>query len=131
MSQNVELSVQEMINLEEAKTALSTLSLPIKVSFKIHRALKIVESGTQYFYTKRNEIVQKYAERDESGEVVMVNADSVKIKEGLIEECNNELVDLLSVTEIVPPHLLFTIDELGEGDLPYSVMEALSPLIKD
>lgn len=131
MSQNVELSVQEMINLEEAKTALSTLSLPIKVSFKIHRVLKIVESSTQYFYAKRNEIVQKYAERDESGEVVMVNADSVKIKEGLIEECNNELVDLLSVTEIVPPHLLFTIDELGEGDLPYSVMGALSPLIKD
>ena len=80
------MSLKSLINKE----------LPIKTSYSLSKLVKNLENEYKILMEKRNEFINKYAERDDKNKIVMSDSNElgrqqVKIKEGLIEECQAKL----------------------------------------
>lgn len=99
--------------------------LPVKMSFVLSRNLKKLREVVQDIDAKRNELLNKYGEKDDKGELIVADNGSVKIPdadkfmaelnevlnadvditldkvtEADIEKCDNEKYDSLTVDEI-------------------------------
>ena len=80
--------------------------------------------------TMRQEIIERYAKRDENGHVI-VNSENgtVDVDEGKIPELNKEL-DSLFNREIELESNKIKLDDIKDLDLTVGQIEALIPLIE-
>jgi len=85
-----ELPLSRIISAENSLKSLMEESLPIKLSVKIMRLYK--EINTKLFYLEENkeQIIEKYAERDENGEIKQNDEGSVVIS----NELNNMTMEV-------------------------------------
>ena len=86
----------EEINTNTAFQSLIEKDLPIRVSFQLARLLKKTSEEFDLLQQKRNELINKYAEKD--GDNVIVNPDgTIPLIKSKVTEFNSAIVDLYSV----------------------------------
>ena len=109
----------------------SDTSLPLKGAYKLNKIRKAVEKESEFYTEKFQEIIDKYAKKDDNGNVVFNDDESqIMIKEDMIEECNQALLDLQEL-EVQIENYNFTIDDLGDDlECTPDELEVLMPFME-
>lgn len=123
------MKLSEIKLLEDTLILLSQKELPFRVSYKISKMLSLTEKDAIFFTKKFRDIIQKYALRDEKGEIVF-EGDNVKIDSTFLSAAEKELAELndLDIDDI---DVFFTLEELENLEIKPSELQALLPFIKE
>ena len=110
----VTVNMEQIIDFRNNEAAFNEMSLPLKVAYKINKIKKAVEKEGDFYAEKFEEIVNKYAKKNENGDLVFnEDGSQIMIKEDVIDECNKELNDLQTL-EVEIDNYNLTIDDFGE-----------------
>lgn len=123
------ITMNQLIKFYKENGIFSNKVLPLKGAFKLNRIKKDIEKDFTFYQEKFKEILEKYAQRDEAGNIKFSDdGEQILIKEGLITECSKELEDLNSM-EIEIDNYDFNIEELGDIDCTPEELEILMPFL--
>ena len=108
---------------------LSQKDFKAKLAWSIARLLKSAEAEIQSFNDTRMNLIKKYGEKDESGELVTDEKGNCKINNEAVNEFSNELNDLVN-TEVEINANKIDIKLLEDIDFTPSDMAALEPFVE-
>lgn len=92
----IEINLNELLNSAGTLKILSTKSLKGKTAYKVARILREAEKELTLFNETRMNLIKKYGETKEDGELVTNENGDCTIKEEHIAAFNNEINDLLN-----------------------------------
>ena len=106
--------MEQIVDFKNNADFLGDAQLPLKAAYKINKLRKNVDSEFDYYSEKFREIVDTYAKKDENGNIAFSDDGAqILIQDGMVDECNQALVDLQSL-EIEIDNCNLTIDDLGD-----------------
>lgn len=124
----IQVKIGELLNSTEALQKLAGTELKAKLAWQVGRILKAAEAEIQSFNETRMNLIKKYGEKDENGELVTDEQGNCKIVEGDINEFSNELNDLIN-SEVEISGNKIKIDDLDKVDFTPAEMAQLEILI--
>lgn len=124
------LKAREIKNLNDTIQILLPLQLKMPFAYEVACIAREVRENDMMISTMRQEIIERYAKRDENGHVI-VNSENgtVDVDEGKIPELNKEL-DSLFNREIELESNKIKLEDIKDLDLTVGQIEALIPLIE-
>ena len=93
----IKVQLKDIIEGTEVLKKLAGQPLRGKVAFQISKILKRLEDELTLFNNTRVEIIKKYSQTDENGELISDENGNVKLKEETIEDFNKEITELLNM----------------------------------
>lgn len=123
------MKLSQIDSLKNTLNILSQKELSFKLAYKISTLTDQIEKDSEFFRNKFRDIVLKYAERDQEGEVVF-DGENVKIRQKDIPAAEKELDELNNV-ETTETNIFFTIDEFEGLEIKPSELQGLLPFIKE
>ena len=127
----VTVTMQQLIDFRDNGSFFNGASIPLKGAYKINKIQKAVEKEGEFYATKFQEILDKYAKKDENGDLIF-NEDGtqITIQEDKIVECNEALENLQNL-EIEINNYNLSIDDLGEDlECTPEELSALMPFME-
>lgn len=126
----VNVTMDQIIAFRNNGDLFANASLPLKVAYKLNKLKKAVEVEGEFYSNKFQEIVDTYAKKDENGNIVFSDdGNQIMIKEGMVDECNQALEDLQSLTVEID-NCNLTIDDFGDNiECTPEELEALMPFL--
>ena len=124
------LKAREIKNLNDTIKILLPLQLKMPFAYEVACIAREVRENDMMISTMRQEIIERYAKRDENGHVI-VNSENgtVDVDEGKIPELNKELDGLFN-REIELESNKIKLNDIKDLDLTVGQIEALIPLIE-
>ena len=106
-------------------------SLPLKGAYKLNKIKKAVEVEGEYYVEKFQEIVNKYAKKDDNDQLVFSeDGNQIMIKDGMVDECNQALEDLQNL-EVQIENYGLSLADLGEDvECTPDELEVLMPFME-
>ena len=124
----IKLKISDLLNSTETLQKLAQKDFKAKVAWQIGRLLKTAETEIQGFNETRMNLIKKYGEKDETGELITDDKGNCKINpEGAID-FNTELNDLLN-QEIEINANKISIEDLSESNFTPGEMAQLEAFI--
>lgn len=123
------MKIIDLINAKNAFDLNCKYDGDMQLALKVIKFVKAIETEANFYNKKYSEILLKYAEKDESGNVTQVDR-GIKIQKEHIEDFSSEIAKLNSV-DVEKPNFEFTVDELNKCDLTGNGLYALYPFIRD
>ena len=126
----VNVTMDQIIAFRNAGDIFRDYKLPLKVAYKLNKLKKAIEVEGEFYSNKFQEIVDIYAKKDDNGQIVFSDdGNQIMIQDGKIEECNQALEDLQTLTVEVD-NCNLTIDDFGEDiECTPEDLEALMPFL--
>ena len=124
----IQVKIGELLNSTEALQKLAGTELKAKLAWQVGRILKAAEAEIQSFNETRMNLIKKYGEKDEKGELVTDDKGNCKIVESGINDFSNELNDLIN-SEVEISGNKIKIDDLDKVDFTPAEMAQLEILI--
>ena len=126
----ITVKISELLNSVETLQKLSTKDFKAKLAWQIARLLKAAEAEIQSFNDTRIQLIRKYGEKGEDGQLITDENGNCKIVENEVGNFNSELNDLLnSIVEINGNKI--DIEQLEDLDFTPSEMSILEPFIEE
>lgn len=100
----MKLSNQQLVNSIGVLNKLTNMELPIKLSYELSKNIIKVDKELEVYNKERQKLINKYAEKDEEGNLKTNEDGTVRILD--IENWNNDLKDLLEIETNVDVHLI-------------------------
>ena len=127
----VTVTMEQIIDFRNSEGIFSDINLPLKAAYKLNKIRKAVEKEGDFYGEKFQEILDKYAKKDDNGELVFSeDGNQIMIKDDMIEECNKELNDLQTL-EVQVENYNLTIEDFGEGiECTPDDLETLMPFME-
>jgi hypothetical protein len=117
---------KRIIESYPALQQLGAIELPVKISFEIGRILRRFHEAHELFQEQRNKLLDKHAERDESGRRRAPVNGNILIADPLaFDEDLRQLLDCECEIGVSP----VALDRLGDIKLPAGVLACLDWLI--
>lgn len=126
----IQVTLNDILNNAEIFRELSTKVLPVKTAFKVARLIRELDKENITFDESRRKIIEKYAERDDNGVIKQTPEGNIQLQQDKIEECNNELVELLNTTIEINVDKI-NIDALSDIELTPAQMINLEAFIEE
>ena len=92
----IKVSIKDLIGSTEALQKLASMELKAKTSWQIGRILKSADTEIQSFNETRMNLIKKYGEKDENGELMTDDKGNCRILEEGVKEFTSELNDLIT-----------------------------------
>lgn len=126
----VNVTMDQIIAFRNNGDFFANATLPLKVAYKLNKLKKAVEVEGEFYTNKFQEIVDEYAKRNEDGSLLYSeDGNQIMIKDGMIEECNQALLDLQTLTVEIDNYNL-TIEDFGDDvECTTEELEALMPFL--
>ncbi len=124
------MKLQTIETLQSSLTQLKSQEMPLRLSYKFSKLLSKIEKDSEFFTEKTREVILKYAEKDENGNLVQTEDGNIRIQTGKIEEANKAMMELNDI-EVEDINITFTLDELDSLSIAPEVLQPLLPLIVD
>ena len=106
--------MEQIIDFRNNAGFFSDISLPLKGAYKLNKIRKAIEKEGEFYTEKFQEIIDKYAKKDENGNLIFSDDENqIMIKDDAINECNDALTNLQTL-EIEIDNYNLTIEDLGE-----------------
>lgn len=110
----VNVTMNDIVAFGQAEGIFNGVNLPLKVAYKLNKLKQAIATEGEFYSNKFQEIVDKYAQKDENGNIKFSEDGSqILIETDKIEECNNELENLQTLTVEIDNQNL-TIEDFGE-----------------
>jgi len=118
----IKLSNERIITEASRLAEISKKNLPIKVSYAIAKNISKIESELKTYNNERVKLIEKYAARDEKGQIKSDSNGQIIFKEDCQETWNQDIKALLSIENEIDIHK-FNISELdGYSITPAELM---------
>lgn len=124
------MNIITLINAANIFEKFAQTKLPSKLAYKIMKFCKGAAVEEEFYNSKRNEIIDMYAVKDENGQVVVSDNGTLSIMPDKINEANDMLRELNSI-EVDAPNIKFTLDELDGLELSMADMFVLDAFIEE
>lgn len=92
----IKVTMNDILNVEKVFKKLINQSLTGKKAFVMARLAREVEKEVTTFENTRMELIRKYANTDENGEMIVDDNGNVHLSEENVKSCNQELLEGLS-----------------------------------
>ena len=125
----IKVKIAELLNSTDTLQKLSQKDFKAKLAWSVARLLKNAEKEIQEFNDTRMELIKKYGEKDDQGELITDEKGNCKILPDSISEFTNELNELIE-TEIELNANKIDIDLLENIDFTPAEMALLEPFIE-
>lgn len=126
----INIKMSDLLNSTETLQKLSQKELKARLALSIARLLKEAEREIQNFNEVRMNLIKKYGEKDENGELITDDNGNCKIVPDGVEVFSKELNEAIS-TEIEINANKLRIDDLDNLDFTPSDMAVLEPFIEE
>lgn len=124
------MNIITLINTANIFNQFAQIKISSKLAYKIMKFCKSVATEEEFYNKKRNEIIDEYAVKDETGQVVADDDGIIKIMPDKIAEASAAMTELNSV-DVGVPNVKFTLDELEELEFSVFDMFALDAFIEE
>lgn len=124
----INIKMSDLLNSTETLQKLSQKELKARLALTIARLLKEAEREIQNFNEVRMNLINKYGEKDEKGELITDDKGNCKILPEGIETFSKELNDLVATDVEINANKL-NLNDLDSLDFTPSDMAALEPFI--
>lgn len=124
----ITLKISQIINSTEVLRKLSGEKFKAKLSWAITRILKAADNEIKEFNDTRYELIQKYGEKDENGNLITDDQGNVKINANGIADFSNQLNELLDTTVEINANKI-KMSDLENVDFTPDDMIVLEPYI--
>ena len=95
----IKTTINEILNVTPVLRELAVKPFKGAMTFKIARLIRELDKETALFEESRSKLAGKYGVRNENGELDISEEGTIKLQEDKINECNEELTNLL-LTEV-------------------------------
>ena len=110
----ITMTLNDIFNAVPTLREISNKEFPGFVTFKIARIIRELDKEIQLFESEREKIAYKFGEKDDNGQLIVLDNGNIKIPDESIVECNQELQALFS-TEV----------EINASKLPVNIFETI------
>ena len=124
----ITVKIENLLNSVDTLQKLSQKDFKAKLAWQVARLLKSAEAEIQSFNETRMNLIRKYGEKDENGELITDENGNCKIIPEDIETFTNELNELITSEVEINANKL-DINLFGDIDFTPSDMAALEPFI--
>lgn len=125
----ITLTLEQLINSTDALKTLSQKPLKARCAYSVGKILKAADAEMVTFNETRMELIKKYGEKDESGELKTDENGNVHVILDKLNEFNNELQELLATTIEINANKI-SIDDIGEIEFTPAEMTQLEEFIE-
>ena len=125
----ITVKILDLVNGAEALQKLANAPLKAKLAWQVAKLLQAAEKEIQDFNTTRMQLINKYGEKDDKGELVTDSDGNCKIIADSTTAFNAELSELLA-NEVEINGSKLKINDLESIDFTPSEISALEPLIE-
>ena len=124
------VTMQQIVDFREVAQRFREQVVPLQGAYKLMKISNNLDKDMEFYSNKFQEIINTYGERKEDGTFKFSEDNSqIIIKEGMIEECNKAIEDLLGM-EVKVDNLNFTIENLGDNiECTPEDLESLLPFL--
>lgn len=126
----ITVKLEEIVNGAEALKVLANKSLKGKTAYRVSRLLRELEKEFSLFNDTRGELIKKYGEKDENGELKVNENNEYTIAPENIQAFYNEINEILG-NEVEINGNKIPLAEIGELDFTPNDMIALEPFIEE
>lgn len=124
----IKVQINDLLNSTEALQKLSKTDLKAKLAWQVARLLKAADKEIQEFNETRLKLIQKYGEKDESGELITDEKGNCKILPDSLDSFSTELNELVN-SEIELNVNKIAIDDLDSISFTPADMNSLENFI--
>ena len=126
----VKVTMSQVLSLRQNIGFFLSQKLPLPVAYKLNKINNAADKEADFYQEKFNEIVEKYAKKDEEGNIVFSeDGEQIMIKDDLIAECNDALEELMDL-EVEIDNLGLTIDAFGDNiECTATEIDAIVPFL--
>ena len=125
----ITVKIEELLNSVETLQKLSQKDFKAKLAWQVARLLKAAEAEIQAFNGTRLNLIKKYGEKDDQGELITDEKGNCKIVPAQVEQFTTELNDLIS-SEVEINVSKINIEQLENIDFTPNEMAILEPFIE-
>lgn len=123
------LKAREIKNLSETMETLLPLQLKMPFAYEVASIAREVRENNFMINAMKQEIVERFAERDDNGQIRVNQEDgTVEVQEGKYAELNSELDKLMNRDIELKSNKIKLVD-IKDLDLTVGQISALIPLI--
>lgn len=124
----IKVKISDLVGSTEALQKLAGKELKARLAWQVARLLKAADAELQSFNDTRMELVKKYGNKDENGELITDDKGNCKIPEEYVSTFSDELTELVE-TEIEINSNKIKIDDLENLDFTPAEMSNLEAFI--
>lgn len=124
----ITVKISELLNSTESLQKLAETKLKAKLAWQVSKLLKSADKEIQEFNETRMNLVKKYGEKDEQGELITDEKGNCKILEGGINDFTSELNELVG-SEVEISANKISINDLENIDFTPAEMANLEPFV--
>ena len=125
----IETNVGQIVNVIPVLNKLAEGKFLGRKAFIIARLVREINKESETFELTRIELIKKYAEKDEKGELIITDDGNVHISTENLANCNEELLKLQN-TEIEINAEKIPVDWLEEMTLTLTEASILEPFVQ-
>ncbi len=125
----ITVKLSDLVNSTETLQKLAQKDFKAKLAWSISRLLKAADAEIQNFNEARMELIKKYGEKDETGELISDENGNCKIPPEVTKDFNAEFVDLIN-SEIEINANKLQLDLFEDTNFTPSDMAILEPFIE-
>lgn len=120
--------MEQIAEFRNSSDFFISAQVPLVGAYKINKIRKAADKEFEFYRDKFQEIVNKYARKDENGNIQFSDdGQQIMIQQDKIEECNQELEDLQKL-EVEIDNYNLTLENLGDNiECTPAQLEALMP----
>lgn len=124
------ITIAQLLDAEKPLNKLTETSFSGRKAFTIARMLKKLQAEEETYNTSRIELIKKYADKDESGEVKVDDEGNIHVSNENMSDFNKEFTELIT-TELEVDFQKIPIDWLDDVELTPIEVQALEPFIEE
>nr|DAG74444.1 MAG TPA: Protein of unknown function (DUF1617) [Caudoviricetes sp.] len=124
----MKITIYQLISTLEIEKDLSTQKLPIQVAYNLSKIFARAHDELKFYQEKFKEILKQYGEKNDKGELVFLENDSISIQKDKIDECQKEILDLQNL-EIEMPDYTISLKSLDSIKISLNEISTLMPFI--
>ena len=124
----IKVKISDLLNSTEILQKLAQKEFKAKLSWTIARLLKGAEAEMQNFNETRMNLIKKYGEKDENGELITDDKGNCKIENSNLNAFSEELNELVSAEVEINANKI-DIGLLEELEFTPSDMASLEPFV--
>ena len=125
----INVKISDLLNSTDTLQKLSQKDFKAKLAWSIARLLKAAEGEIQSFNDTRMNLIKKYGEKDENGELITDEKGNCKIVNESMNEFSTELNDLIN-SEVEINANKIDIGLLEDLEFTPSDMAVLEPFVE-
>lgn len=122
------MKLGNLIQARKALMAYTNEKVSAKLAYKMMKFVKATSDDVAFYDEKIKEIIMKYAEKDDNGEIINDNGN-IKLIKDTANACQKEINGVADI-DIDKPQVMFLLRELEELKLSATEMFSLDEFIK-